>query len=66
MPELTVRKEILDGKLVSVPLENAILNSTRAQIVSLSGREMTVATKSFLDHLHQGMRFFQSDAPRLT
>lgn len=66
MPELTVSREILEGKMVSVPLDHIILNSTRAQIVSLAGREMTVATKSCLEHLRQGMRFFQTDAPRLS
>lgn len=65
MPELTVTEEIKMGKISVIPMEHSILNGARAQIVSLAGREMAIATLSCLEHLRKGMRFFSADAPRL-
>lgn len=65
MPELTVIDEIQRHEIVSLPMSYPVMNGARAQIVSLQGQELTVATKTCLKHLHQGMRFFSADAPRL-
>ena len=65
MPELTVAEEIRHGDIAVLPMAYPVLSEARAQIVSLAGRELTVAASACLDHLRRGMRFFNSDAPRL-
>lgn len=65
MPELTVADKVHDKEIEIIPMPNTILSGARAQIVSLSGRDMTFATKECLEHLRKGMRFFSADAPRL-
>ncbi|GAA0396557.1 LysR family transcriptional regulator [Cocleimonas flava] len=65
MPELTVSEEVKRGSIEVIPMEHSVLSGARAQIVSFTGREMTVATKACLEQLHKGMRFFNADAPRL-
>ncbi|MDI5921031.1 LysR family transcriptional regulator [Halomonas sp. LR5S13] len=65
MPELTVAEEIQQGDITVLPMAYPVLSDARAQIVSLTGRELTVASKACLEHLCRGMRFFNADAPRL-
>ena len=65
MPELTVAEEIQQGDITVLPMAYPVLSDARAQIVSLNGRELTVAAKACLEHLCRGMRFFNADAPRL-
>lgn len=65
MPELTVAEEIQQGDIAVLPMAYPVLSDARAQIVSLTGRELTVAAKACLEHLCRGMRFFNADAPRL-
>ncbi len=65
MPELTVVDEIERGEIFTLPMQYPVMNGTRAQIVSLKGQELTVASTTCIDHLHKGMRFFSADAPRL-
>ncbi|QOR40605.1 LysR family transcriptional regulator [Billgrantia diversa] len=65
MPELTVSDEIQRGEILALPMAYPIMNGARAQIVSLEGRELTVAAKACVEHLQKGMRFFRGDAPRL-
>ncbi|WFM69833.1 LysR family transcriptional regulator [Halomonas sp. CKK8] len=65
MPELTVAEEVQQGDITVLPMAYPVLSDARAQIVSLTGRELTVAAKACLEHLCQGMRFFNADAPRL-
>ena len=65
MPELTVAEEIQQGDITVLPMAYPVLSGARAQIVSLTGRELPVATKACLAHLCRGMRFFNADAPRL-
>ncbi|WP_390882383.1 LysR family transcriptional regulator [Halomonas saccharevitans] len=65
MPELTVAEEIRQGDITVLPMAYSVLSDARAQIVSLTGRELTVAANACLDHLCRGMRFFNADAPRL-
>lgn len=65
MPELTVLDEIERGEIHRLPLSYPIMSEARAQIVSLDGRELSVAAHTCLTHLSQGMRFFRDDAPRL-
>ncbi|TLF47415.1 LysR family transcriptional regulator [Halomonas urmiana] len=65
MPELTVAEEIQQGDITVLPMAYPVLSDARAQIVSLTGRELTVAAKACLEHLCRGMRFFNADAPRL-
>ncbi len=65
MPELTVAEEIQQGDIAVLPLAHRVLNDARAQIVSRTDRELTVAGRACLNHLRHGMRFFQDDAPRL-
>ncbi|APE32070.1 LysR family transcriptional regulator [Halomonas aestuarii] len=65
MPELTVAEEIQQGDITVLPMAYPVLRDARAQIVSLTGRELTVASKACLEHLCRGMRFFNADAPRL-
>ncbi|MFG6665698.1 LysR family transcriptional regulator [Halomonas sp. HNIBRBA4712] len=65
MPELTVEDEIRRGEIIPLPMQYALMNDARAQIVSLRGHDLTVAASACLHHLHQGMRFFSANAPRL-
>lgn len=65
MPELTVAEEVRQGDIAVLPMAYPVLSDARAQIVSLAGRELTVAATACLDHLRRGMRFFNADAPRL-
>ncbi|MCS2608204.1 LysR family transcriptional regulator [Halomonas dongshanensis] len=65
MPELTVIDEIRRGEIAALPMKYTLLNRARAQIVSLHGQELTVAATTCVEHLHNGMRFFSADAPRL-
>jgi len=64
MPELTVAEEVRQGDITVISMAYPVLRDARAQIVSLAGRELPVATTACLDHLRQGMRFFSADAPR--
>lgn len=63
MPELTVADEIERGEIFTLPMQYPV--GTRAQIVSLKGQELPVASITCINHLHKGMRFFSADAPRL-
>ncbi|MGM0986195.1 MAG: LysR family transcriptional regulator [Pseudomonadota bacterium] len=65
MPELSVAEEVQQGDITVLPMAYPVLSDARAQIVSLTGRELTVAARACLDHLCHGMRFFNADAPRL-
>ncbi|WP_108444464.1 LysR family transcriptional regulator [Halomonas denitrificans] len=65
MPELTVAEEVRQGDITVLPMAHRVLSDARAQIVSLTGRELTVAANACLEHLCRGMRFFNADAPRL-
>ncbi|SFU08897.1 LysR family transcriptional regulator [Pseudomonas marincola] len=65
MPELTVSQEIEAGTIKRCSLANRALRDARARIVSHKGRELTVASKACLDHLQQGMRFFNDHAPSI-
>ncbi|MDN3519144.1 LysR family transcriptional regulator [Aquisalimonas lutea] len=65
MPELTVADEIARGEIRALPMAYPIMNDARAQIVSLEGRDLTVAATTCAEYLRKGMRFFQNDAPRL-
>ncbi|AMC99449.1 LysR family transcriptional regulator [Halomonas chromatireducens] len=65
MPELSVLDEIQRDEIRHLPLSYPIMSEARAQIVSLDGRELSVAAQTCLTHLSQGMRFFRGDAPRL-
>lgn len=63
MPEVTVQEDVRRGDLVVLPMRHSILAGARAQIASLAGRSLTVATQAFLEHLRRNMRFFREDAP---
>lgn len=65
MPELTVADEIQRGEIVALPMAYPVMSGARAQIVSLEGRQLTVAATTCVEHLRTGMRFFSADAPRL-
>ncbi|MGP8291439.1 LysR family transcriptional regulator [Vreelandella zhanjiangensis] len=65
MPEITIIDEIERQEIVALPMKYPLMNSARAQIVSLQGQELTVAAHACVEHLRQGMRFFSADAPRL-
>lgn len=65
MPELTIIDEIERQEIIALPMKYSLMNSARAQIVSLHGQELTVAAHACVEHLHQGMRFFSANAPRL-
>ncbi|AKO53735.1 LysR family transcriptional regulator [Marinobacter psychrophilus] len=65
MPELTVMDEIKRGEIFTLPMQYPVMNDTHAQIVSLKGQELTIASAACIDHLQKGMRFFSADAPRL-
>lgn len=65
MPELTVMEEVRSGEIHVLPMAHPALSGARAQIVSRTGRELTVAAQACVDHLQRGLRFFKADAPRL-
>ena len=65
MPELTIIDEIERQEITTLPMKYPLMNSARAQIVSLKSQELTVAAHACVEYLHQGMRFFSANAPRL-
>ncbi|MDH2297714.1 MULTISPECIES: LysR family transcriptional regulator [Cobetia] len=65
MPELSVVEELRRGDICLLPMQHPALATTRAQMCTRRGREMTVAVEACVTHLQQGLRFFTADAPRL-
>ncbi|WP_417661245.1 LysR family transcriptional regulator [Pseudomonas sp.] len=65
MPELTVSTELQSGSIRRCTLANRALRDARARIVSHKGRELTVASQACLEHLRDGMRFFNDHAPSI-
>lgn len=65
MPELTVSEELQAGSIRRCTLANRALRDARARIVSHKGRELTVASQACLEHLRDGMRFFNDHAPSI-
>ncbi|WP_458526441.1 LysR family transcriptional regulator [Onishia taeanensis] len=65
MPQLTVIDALDGGDIGILEMAHPALNGATAQIVSRQGRELTVSANACLKHLQRGMRFFNSDAPRL-
>ncbi|MGX5218504.1 LysR family transcriptional regulator [Pseudomonas segetis] len=65
MPELTVSDELQSGSIRRCTLANRALRDARARIVSHKGRELTVASQACLEHLRDGMRFFNDHAPSI-
>ncbi|ARU87659.1 LysR family transcriptional regulator [Pseudomonas sp. M30-35] len=65
MPELTVHTELQSCSIRRCTLANRALRDARARIVSHKGRELTVASQACLEHLRDGMRFFNDHAPSI-
>lgn len=65
MPQLTVIDALDDAEIGILEMAHPALNGATAQIVSRQGRALTVSAEACLEHLRRGMRFFNSDAPRL-
>ncbi|GHA10836.1 LysR family transcriptional regulator [Oceanisphaera arctica] len=58
MPGLTVHSEIKQGRIACVPVPHPVLAGASAHIVSHKGRELTVSAEALINHLHDGMLFF--------
>ncbi len=60
LPDFVVRRELEDGLVVSLPLEDLILSSGEVHIVTRLGRQLTEAPLALLKHLQLWMRDFHS------
>lgn len=58
MPGLTVHNEIKQGTIACIPVPHPVLTGASAHIVSHKGREITVSAEALINHLHDGMLFF--------
>ncbi|WP_198649974.1 LysR family transcriptional regulator [Zobellella maritima] len=58
MPRLTVNSETKQGRIACVPVPHPVLSGASAHIVSHKGRELTVSAETLINHLHDGMLFF--------
>jgi len=55
LPMDSVRAEVADGRLVAVPLEDALLRGTRVTLVASASRTLSVAAERVADSLKQRM-----------
>lgn len=62
LPAFSVAPDIAEGTLVALPIDNALLQSTEAQIVTRIGRRLPEAASQFLRFLTAQMAAF-SDEP---
>ncbi|MBD5770681.1 LysR family transcriptional regulator [Marinomonas colpomeniae] len=60
LPDFVVRRELEDGLVVSLPIEDLILSSGEVHIVTRLGRQLTEAPLALLKHLQLWMRDFHS------
>ena len=60
LPDFVVRRELEDGLVVSLPIEDSILTSGEVHIVTRLGRQLTEAPLALLKHLQLWMRDFHS------
>ncbi len=60
LPDFVVRRELEDGLVVSLPIEDSILSSGEVHIVTRLGRQLTEAPLALLKHLQRWMRDFHS------
>ncbi|HRE20786.1 MAG TPA: LysR family transcriptional regulator [Rhabdaerophilum sp.] len=60
LPAFSVAPDIVDGSLVALPVENALLQSTEAQIVTRIGRRLPEAASQLLRFLTAQMAAFSA------
>ncbi|MBJ7536299.1 LysR family transcriptional regulator [Marinomonas transparens] len=60
LPEFVVRRELEDKRVVSLPIQDPILSSGEAHIVTRLGRQLTEAPLALLQHLQLWMKDFHS------
>jgi DNA-binding transcriptional LysR family regulator len=59
LPEFVITREILDKKLVALPLEDEIFNTGETHMVTRLGRQLPNGAQQLLNHLMQWMKAFQ-------
>jgi DNA-binding transcriptional LysR family regulator len=59
LPAFSVASDIADGSLTAVPVDNRLLASTEACVITRLGRELPAAAGHLLRFLSAGMRAFQ-------
>jgi len=57
MPRMTVSEEIKQGKIMVVPMENSLFPQAKVRVLSVEGRELTLAAQALLNHLSDTMTF---------
>lgn len=60
LPAFAVSQEVQAGELVAIPIDNAVLASAEAHIVTRLGRSLSAAANQLLLQLTSTMRAFQS------
>jgi DNA-binding transcriptional LysR family regulator len=60
LPAFAVTADLADGSLVAIPVDNAVLLSTQAQIITRLGRELPAAARRLLRDLVAGMVSFRA------
>jgi DNA-binding transcriptional LysR family regulator len=63
LPAFSVAADLEDGSLVAIPVENALLASAEAHIITRLGRELPNAASQLLRFLIGRMKAFQSRPP---
>jgi len=61
MPRLTIWEEIEQGKIEVVPMDNPVFAKAKVCVLSLEGRELTLAAQALLDLLSETMRFLSDN-----
>lgn len=60
LPEFVVRRELDEGRVISLPIEDPILCSGEVHVVTRLGRQLTDAPLALLKHLQQWMKHFHA------
>lgn len=61
LPPFAARNEIASGELCSIPVDNPLLLSTEAHIVTRVGRKLSMAANRLMQHLGSRMQVFQQN-----
>jgi DNA-binding transcriptional LysR family regulator len=61
LPPFAARNEIMNGDLYSIPINNPLLLSSEAHIITRVGRKLSTAANKLMQHLGNRMKVFQEE-----
>lgn len=62
LPKCSVTTELVQGRVLAVPIHNPALLSAEVQLITRAGRQLSPAANRFLQYCMQGMQAFQEAA----